>query len=565
MRPDDVAASTAASPRTWGAVPRPWWPRGPVHLGELTAVLAARYGRRPAVEEPSSTPGLDHGPVIDFAELEDAVARLAAVHRARGRRERERVLIVVDNRLDVALHTFALARLGAVPVPVNARLAVGELAAVVAATGARAAVADPELATTLPETLEMVTTDIVADALADDSERREAPVPGRDPNATAVLLTTSGTSGAPKAAALTSRGLLVAFASLGIAPVGATRGPRAGRDLAFAALPLTHVMGLAVLIATLCAGVPLLRRRRFDAVEALELIETRRPNLAVGVPTMYADLEAAGAAHRDLSSVQVWASAADVMPTARARRFQGYGAITRLGGRALGRAAFVDVYGMVELSGAGAVRMLPPSLGPALPAPSFAVALPGVEVRAVDERGRQQRAGVIGQLQWRGAGVLRGYVGPSSEGPDDEGWFSSGDQGRVWRGGVLRFAGRDRDRCKVGGFSVFPAEVEEELRDGAPGIVDLAVAGVDDERLGQRLVAVVVPTNGFDAATFLGWAHGRVAGYRRPTAVVEVEVIPRGNHGKIDRDAVSELADSAAPAAEPSFARAGPDDVGLTR
>jgi acyl-CoA synthetase (AMP-forming)/AMP-acid ligase II len=511
-----------------------------IHLGDLTATLADRYGDRPAVEDPATTPGLDDGPVRTFRQLENAVARLAALHEARGRGAGDRVLVVVDNRLDVALHAFALARLRAIPVPVNDRLTPHELAAVAEATDATTAVADPDVVDRLPESLEVVTTDDVAEDLRAHPDRR-VEAPGRDDaDEVAMLLTTSGTTGVPKAAALTSRGLLASLGRLVLAPVGRARGLRAGRDRVFAALPLTHVMGFAVLLGTLSAGVPLLRRSRFDAEEALDLLERRRPNVVVAVPTMYADLERAGAADRDLSSVQVWVSSADAMPADRARRFQGYGAIVRVGTRGIGSSVFVDIYGMVELSGASAIRIFPPSLVGTLPVPSFAVALPGIEVRAVDEEGNPVPRGTVGELQWRGAGVLEGYEGHDA-GPDGDGWFGSGDQARVYPGGFFQFAGRSKDRLKVGGFSVFPAEVEEELREG-PGVADLAIVGVPDDRLGERLVAVVVPDDGFDADGFLAWAKDHTAGYRRPSEVVEVDELPRGNNGKIDRNTATALA-----------------------
>jgi acyl-CoA synthetase (AMP-forming)/AMP-acid ligase II len=512
-----------------------------VHLGALTAVLADRYGDRPAVEDPAPTPGLDDGPVRSYRQLDDAVGRLAAVLAARGCAADERVLVAVDNRIDVALHLFALARLGAVPVPVNDRLTAGELAAITTVTGASAAVADAAVADRLPDGLEVVTADTVAEDLRARPHRRLGAGRDADADAVAVLLTTSGTTGVPKAAALTSRGLLSSLGPLVAAPIGWGRGPRAGRDRVFAALPLTHVMGLSTLLAAMTAGVRLVRRTRFDASEALQVIETAQPNVVVGVPTMYDDLERAGAAARDLSSVQMWVSSADVMPTDRARRFQRYGAAARVAGRAVGTAAFVDVYGMVELSGAAAVRIFPPSPVGTVALPSFAVALPGTEVRAVDPAGRPVPRGTVGELQWRGAGVLAGYEGRSDEGPEGAGWFSSGDHARVWPGGLFRFVGRSRDRLKVGGFSVFPAEVEQELR-GAPGVGDLAVVGVPDDRLGERLVAVVVPGEGFDDAAFLTWAEEHTAGYRRPSAVVEVDELPRGAHGKLDRDAATELA-----------------------
>jgi acyl-CoA synthetase (AMP-forming)/AMP-acid ligase II len=512
-----------------------------VHLGELTSVLADRYGDRPAVEDPAPTPGLEHGPVRTYRDLEDAVARLAAALAARGRAEGERVMVVVDNRLDVALHALALARLGAVPVPVNHRLTAHELDAVAEATGAVAAIADVDVAGHLPDRLDRVTADELADDLRAHPDRRVVATPGRDADAIVTLLTTSGTTGVPKAAALTSRGLLASLGRLVLAPVGRARGLRAGRDRVFAALPLTHVMGFAVLLGALSAGVPLVRRSRFDAAEALDLIERRRPNVVVAVPTMYADLERAGAADRDLSSVQVWISSADAMPTDRARRFQHYGAIARVGTRGIGSSVFVDIYGMVELSGAAAVRIFPPSLVGTLPVPSFAVTLPGIEVRAVDHDGRPVARGTVGELQWRGPGVLEGYEGRDDAGPDGDGWFSSGDHARVFAGGLFQFAGRSKDRLKVGGFSVFPAEVEEELRD-APGLADLAIVGVPDDRLGDRLVAVVVAAPAFDAPAFLRWAKDNTAGYRRPHEVVEVDELPRGANGKIDREAATELA-----------------------
>jgi acyl-CoA synthetase (AMP-forming)/AMP-acid ligase II len=513
-----------------------------VHLGALTAVLAGRYGDRPAVHDPAPTPGVDHGEVRSFLDLEEVVGRSAAALRDEGVGPGEPVLVLLDNRLDVALLTFALARLGAVPVPVNHRLTGRELAAVAAASGATRAVADPDLTERLPGGTAVVTSERLGAALrAAGPDHRLPPDPTLDADATAVLLTTSGTTGVPKAAALTSRGLLGALGRLVALPVGWQRGPRAGRDRVLAVLPLTHVMGLSTLLGAMSAGVPLVRRARFDPSEVLHLIELHRPNVVVAVPTMYADLEAVGAAARDLGSVQLWVAAADAMPTGRARRFQRYGSLARVAGAHLGSAAFLDVFGMVELSGPAAVRLFPPSVLGALPAPPVAVALPGMEVRAVSDDGRAVGAGELGHLQWRGLGVLESYQGQERDGPAEDGWFGTGDRGRVWRGGVFQLAGRDRDRLKVSGFSVFPAELEEELH-GGPGVAELAVVGVPDERTGERLVALVVPADGFDPDAFLAWAHDQVAGYRRPRDVVVVGSLPRGAHGKLDREAATALA-----------------------
>jgi fatty-acyl-CoA synthase len=516
--------------------------RGDVHLGDLPRVLAERYGDREAVRDPGLTPGLDHGEVRTFAQLEEATGRLAAAHRERGVRPGQRVLVLMDNRVDIALHVFALARIGAVPVPVNHRLTPREVEAVAEAGEAVAAVVDAGLEEVAGD-LEVVTTPELGEELRRAPDARVERTTDPDPRALVALLTTSGTTGLPKAAALTSHGLLAGLGRVVRLPVGRGWGPRAGRDRVVATLPLTHVMGLSTLLGTLLAGVPLVRRDRFRAEETLDLIEELRANAFVGVPTMYADLEAAGAAQRDLESVQLWISSADVLPPDRARRFQHMGAIGSVRGRRIGCAAFVDIYGMVELSGGAALRIYPPTVASRPWLPSFAVRLPGMEIRAVDDDGAPVRPGRLGELQFRGGGVLRGYEGRGEEGFDEGGWFSSGDHGRVWPGGVFQFSGRDKDRLKVGGFSVFPAEVEHELREAA-GLRDVALVGVPDDRLGERPVAVVVPAEGFDREQFLSWTKENVAGYRRPTEVVEVDELPRGNHGKIDRRTATEIATS---------------------
>jgi fatty-acyl-CoA synthase len=122
------------------------------------------------------------------------------------------------------------------------------------------------------------------------------------------------------------------------------------------------------------------------------------------------------------------------------------------------------------------------------------------------------------------------------------GWFPTGDLAKVWPGGFYSFMGRSRDRLKVGGFSVFPAEVETILREH-PDVGEIVVVGLPDDRWGERPVALVVPKQGsFDADAFLAWAATKVAAYRRPRAALAVESLPRGSHGKIDRASATKLA-----------------------
>ncbi len=525
---------------------------GSVHLGNLTAVLAGAYGDRPLLVDPDPTPGIHPGGERTANDTEFIVARYAAAFRGLGIDAGQRVMILVGNRTDVVLLAAAVARLEAIAAPVNPRLKPQELDAVAAATGATLVLADAAVRDELegafgPKDLDWLTLDDpdgdVQQWLDGHPDESLSAPHTLDVDEVVILLCTSGTTGLPKAAALTSAGLLTSVGLLAVAPVGMQSGIRADRDRVLAALPQVHIMGLGVTLAAMAAGVPLLHQRRFDAKEAFRLIESARPNVFVGVPTMYADLEAHGVKRHDLSSIQLFVSAADVMPVSRIRAFQRLGGAAKVLGRGIGNATFVDAYGMVELSGAAALRIFPPAIVPSMPTPGFALVLPGMEARVVDEEGDRVGWGRVGELQFRGAGVLSRYEG-RADATDDEGWFATGDYARLWPGKLITLAGRKRDRLKIGGFSVFPAEVEESLR-AHPDVLDLAYVGVEDDRLGDRPVVLVVPRSAktFDAGEFLAWCREEVAGYRRPHAVHVVEALPRGGNEKLDRTTATQMAE----------------------
>lgn len=518
-------------------------------LGALTRVLAARFGDRPALVADAPSPGFPRR-VRSYRRLDADVARMAAAFAHAGFGEGRTVAVICANRADVLLYILALARAGAVPLPLNHRMRSEEQLAVMQLAGANELVADADGGAALVPHLRdarVVWTGaggpppgpglVLPEWLrAHRGVRLETPRGDPQP---ALLLATSGTTGRPKLARITSRGLLGAVGRLHALPVGNQRGLRAGRDAVLVSLPLTHVMGLATMLGALCSGVKVIHLDRFEAPRVLDRIEADAPNVFVGVPTMYADLEAAGAAERNLTSVELWCSAADVMPPDRARRFQGYGALERVRNRPLGTAVFADIYGMVELAGPAAVRLYPPApRGRELPAIGFV--LPGFSARVVDPSGHALRLGLAGELQLRGPGLFGGYVG--GEAPSESGWFPTGDLARLGPGGTFAFVGRTRDRLKVGGFSVFPAEVETELQ-GHPLVAELAVVGVPDARLGEVPAAVVVARPGFDPEAFVTWAAERVAtGYRRPRATFVVDALPRGGNNKVDRKAATELA-----------------------
>ena len=168
---------------------------------------------------------------------------------------------------------------------------------------------------------------------------------------------------------------------------------------------------------------------------------------------MYRMLEEAGADDRDLRSVRLWISGADVMPPELARRFKRRGAALSLPGLgAVGEATFAEGYGMVETGGGAAAKVSPPFVPLGL-GDQLGIPLPGYSFRVVDEHGDEVRLGAVGQLLLRGPGVLEGYWGDADATNavlDDEGWLSTGDLVRRGPMGTFSFQGREKAVIKSG-------------------------------------------------------------------------------------------------------------------
>ena len=195
-------------------------------------------------------------------------------------------------------------------------------------------------------------------------------------------------------------------------------------------------------------------------------------------------------------SVRVWASGADAMPPELAERFKKMGAtltVPLLG--ALGEAAFAEGYGMVEVGGGVAAKVSPPFLGAAsgLLGESFGFALPGYDLRVVDDDGHEVAAGQVGELQVKGPGVLKAYWGDEAATAavlTDDGWLRTGDLAQKGPLGLLVFEGRSKHVIKHGGYSVYALEVEQVLEQH-PDVLEAAVVGLPDEKLGEVPAAVV--------------------------------------------------------------------------
>ena len=485
-------------------------------LGNFAERQAHVHTDGPLVEEH------DTGLRLTYAEAAHRIARWGAGLRPRivpG----APVVLALPNGYSVFLASQAVARAGGIAVPVNPKMQPAEIDHIVQDSSAALVI----------ETADEL------DELAGSADADAAV--STDPDDVAALFYTSGTTGKPKGAELTHRALVGRSTAGALFPSGFRR------DEAVSGMPVAHIAGFTVLVQAASLGVPVYVIPRFRPDVALDAIEQRRATLFVGVPAMYRMMDEAGAAERDLSSVRVWASGADVMPFPLARRFQKFGAAAELPllGRR-GEAAFVDGYGMVELGGGAAVKVLPP--GVALPVKGLVgLPLPGYKMKVVDDTGSAIARGEVGELAIKGPGVMRGYHGSpdaTREALTEDGWLRTGDLARRGRLGFIEFAGRKKDVIKHGGYSVFAAEVEDTLGEH-PAVLESAVVGVPDDRKGEVPVAVVRLRSGATLsepeAELVAWAAERLSEYKVPKRVVVVDDLPRTGTEKVRKQDLGQL------------------------
>ncbi len=480
-------------------------------LGTVLERLAAIHGDRHLVTETGG--GLD----LTYRQAAKRVARWAGGVAARTE-PGDVVVVATPNGYAQLLLCLAVSRAGAIPAPVNDAMRPEEVDHVVADSGATLTIRSPHEVDGSPPVVEAV---------------------GASSHDVAALFYTSGTTGKPKGVALTHESLLAGVRGGALYPNGLRH------DEAVVSLPVAHIMGFVVLLGTAGAGIATWFQPRFDAPAVLDAIEARRPSMFVGVPAMYRLLLEAGAAERDLGSIRVWGSGADVMPPELAREFKRLGATVHLPVLGdVGEATFAEGYGLVETGGGVAAKVSPPflSLGTG---DGMGFPIPGYRMRVVDDDGVEVGVGQTGELLVRGPGVLRGYwrdEGATAAVLDHDGWLRTGDLVRRGPLGSIVFAGRKKDVIMRGGFSVYAVEVEAVLEDH-PDVLEAAVCPLPDERLGEVPVAAVRLVDGATLGDVDLEAHARahLAHYKVPVRFLAVDELPRTGTKKVQRREVAGL------------------------
>ncbi len=335
----------------------------------------------------------------------------------------------------------------------------------------------------------------------------------------ADILFTSGTTGLSKGAMSAHR------QTVGVADAWATLGGVTAEDRYLVVNPFFHSFGYKIgIVVGLLTGATLYPMATFDAEETMRIVESERITVLPGAPTIYQSLlAAAGRAGRDLSSLRLAVTGAAVVPIVLIERMREQPP----GG--LGIDHVVTAFGMTEAVVATMCREGDPA---ELVATTCGRAIPGMETRIVAPGDDG-----AGELLLRGEHVMLGYLddpAATAEAIDADGWLHTGDVGRLDEAGNLTITDRLKDMYISGGFNVYPAEVEQALA-RLDGVVDAAVVGVPDERLGEVGTAYVVVADGarLDADDVIAFCRERLANFKVPRRVAFVDALPRNLSGKV--------------------------------
>ncbi len=454
------------------------------NLAQLAERHAADRGGAEALVQP-----YPQRRALTWGELNSVVDAVASGYAERGLRAGHRIGLCGPNSVDLVVCYLAALRAGLVAVPLDPAAEPNVRDALIAELGVKLVLGvDAPLRT--------------ADLARPDGGVVVSPP---DAEALAVLLRSAGTDGDPHWAMLTHRALLAPLAIVEALDPDAT---------ALAALPLWHVFGLTtVLSGWLGAGARLVLAEPYGD-QLASVIAAEGIDILPATPAMLLRLLRSDPAPESLAGLRWVLAAGAAVPDWLAEEFQ------HRTGRRIERG-----YGLTETAAGVTATFGGPVLGPN----HVGRPLPGIEVRIGDGG----EPGDPGLIAVRGANLFSGYWPDADGGPDADGWFVTDDLGYV-RGDELFLLDRSREVVVVQGFPVYPAEVEQVLRE-VPAVTGAAAVGVPDERRGMRIVAYVTGDVSVDA---LSEHCRRLAPYKRPTEIHVVDDLPRGALGEVQRPAV---------------------------
>jgi acyl-CoA synthetase (AMP-forming)/AMP-acid ligase II len=476
-------------------------------LPALLRAAAEEFGDHPAYVEGDRT--------VSYAELLRLVERTAAVFARSDVGRGDKVVLWGPNSIDWAVAALAVSYAGAVLVPANSRYVGAEVADIAERTAAKLVVVHTGFLGR-DQVRELAEARIVSDvarlsdviALAQNTDPTQHEDVSLDD--VADILFTSGTTGKSKGAMSAHR------QTIGVARAWAELGGVRQDDRYLVVNPFFHSFGYKIgIVVGLLTGCTLYPVATFDVEATMQLIEDERITVFPGAPTLYQSILAApGRSERDLSSLRLAVTGAAVVPVVLIERMRASGP----DGLAIDNV--VTAFGMTE---AVVVTMCREGDSAETIATTCGRAIPGMETRIADS----------GELLVKGDYVMLGYLddeAATAEAIDADGWLHTGDIGVLDEQGNLTITDRLKDMYISGGFNVYPAEVEQALM-RMDGVVDVAVVGVPDERMGEVGKAYVVGS--VEPDDVIAYAKEKLANFKVPRQVELIDALPRNLGGKV--------------------------------
>lgn len=476
-----------------------------------TLLAAADHGAaRPAVADPFIS--LDYGNLARFADVMRRQVEKTTTNPHVG--------ILMPAGCAFAGTFFGVLWAGRTAVPLNFLLQPSEVAAVVKDSGLDTIYTVKyfaEMAAALPCKAIFMEDLPVKREMVMERLRRMPPAPTAHQDDTAVLLYTSGTSGVPKGVCQTYRNLRSDID-------GAIEKAQLKTDHHFLGmLPLFHSFGLtAMLMVPVSLGSSVYYLPRFNPTQVIDTIHEQRSSVTMMIASMYsALLRVKKGGVEELKSIQYAISGGEGLPDSV-------------------HAAVKDRFGVDVLQGYGMTEASPVvslNVPWANRVGSVGQAIPGAEVAAFDDNGRQLGAGEIGELRVRGPMVMKGYYRKEPETKaaiTSDGWYLTGDMGRIDTEGYISITGRKKEMIIVGGENVYPREIESVLEQHT-AVAEVAVIGQHDQSRGEVVIAFVTLKEEATATDLelREFCRDKIAGYKVPRKVIISQDLPRGPTGKI--------------------------------